>query len=1465
MDSSAGSIFLVKGSSLRSMSRGSSVFSIESGREYDEEDAFKWASLEKLPTYNRMRTALLPSPADDDEAGKFKHNEIDVTRLQGQERRILVQRIFRVAERDNERMLRKLRERIDLVGIQLPRIEVRFENLSLEASVHIGRRALPTLYNFTIDAIESILQILNLSFSKKKQLHILRDVSGVIKPSRMTLLLGPPSSGKTSLLLALAGRLDPSLKVRGKVTYNGHDMTEFVPHKTSAYISQHDLHTAEMTVRETLDFSGRCQGVGTRYEMLSELSRRELMMRVKPDAELDAFLKATVVEGQETNIVTDYVLKILALDLCADAMVGDNMRRGISGGQKKRLTTGEMLVGPARALFMDEISTGLDSSTTFQIVKCLRQTVHLMDATMLVSLLQPAPETFELFDDVILLSEGRIVYQGPRERVLDFFAMMGFKCPQRKGVADFLQEVTSLKDQQQYWADRTQPYQYVSVDEFAEAFSKFSVGHQLSQDLAVPFDKSSSHPGALVTYNHALSNWELLRACLSREALLMKRNSFVYIFKTVQFAITACIAMTVFLRTKMHHSTVGDANIYMGALFFGVLAVMFNGLAELVMTVERLPVFYKQRDLMFYPAWAYSLPYIVLRIPLSVIEPAIWVLLSYWVIGFAPEATRVLQHFIVLVFAHLMSGGLFRSLAALGRTRVVANTFGSFALLIIFVMGGFVLSRDNIPSWWTWAYWTSPMMYAQNAISVNEFEAERWQKPVLNSTGSIGTEILHARGLFSSSSWLWIGIGALFGFSILLNAIFVLAMTYLRAPGKPQAAVLEEETTNATISRRYSGKSSNRYSHSRGIEMSIRDAEDIESGGISKRGMVLPFQPLALSFHHVNYYVDLPSAMKQPDADTQRLQLLRDVSGSFRPGVLTALVGVSGAGKTTLMDVLAGRKTGGYIEGDIRISGYTKKQETFARVAGYCEQTDIHSPNVTVYESLVFSAWLRLPRVVDRKTREMFLEEVMELVELTPLKDALVGFPGVDGLSTEQRKRLTIAVELVANPSIIFMDEPTTGLDARAAAIVMRTVRNTVNTGRTVVCTIHQPSIDIFEAFDELLLMKYGGRIIYAGPLGQNSQKLTDYFQVSIFIHIQCYSTLYITLQALEGVPRIKEGYNPATWMLEVTSATVESQIGVDFAEHYRNSSLYQRNEAMIKELSAPAPGSSDLEFSSTFARSFTEQCVACLWKQQWSYWRNPTYCAVRLFYTLACALLFGSMFWRLGSNRNNQQDILNLLGFFYAGVLGIGLNNASTVQSVVEIERVVYYREKAAGLYSAFSYVIAQVIIELPHVFLQAVLHVAITYPAVNLEWTAAKFMWNLFFVYFSFLIFTFYGMMAVAITPNEQIAAVISSAFYLVWNLFSGMVIPYKKIPVWWRWYYWANPIAWSLYGLLTSQLGDVETLIAVPGVGMQSVKSFLEDYFGFHHDFLGVVAAAHVGIVILCISVFALGIKHLNFQNR
>ncbi|XXG63181.1 hypothetical protein AAC387_Pa05g1423 [Persea americana] len=328
-------------------------------------------------------------------------------------------------------------------------------------------------------------------------------------------------------------------------------------------------------------------------------------------------------------------------------------------------------------------------------------------------------------------------------------------------------------------------------------------------------------------------------------------------------------------------------------------------------------------------------------------------------------------------------------------------------------------------------------------------------------------------------------------------------------------------------------KHRNRTGDVEGLELSSRGkrSASTRSSGFTKtedanmkkkKGMVLPFVPLSLAFDNIKYSIDMPPEMKKRGIQDDRLMLLKGVSGAFRPGVLTALMGVSGAGKTTLMDVLAGRKTSGYIEGNISIS-------------------------------------------VDSATRKMFIEEVMELVELTSLRESLVGLPGLNGLSTEQRKRLTIAVELVANPSIIFMDEPTSGLDARVAAIVMRTVRNTVDTGRTVVCTIHQPSIDIFESFDELCLIKRGGEEIYVAPLGHHSYHLIKYFE------------------SINGVSKVKDGYNPATWMLEVTTTSQEEIPGVKFADIYKNSNLYQRNKAVIKELSSPPPGSKDLYFPTHF------------------------------------------------------------------------------------------------------------------------------------------------------------------------------------------------------------------------------------------------------------------------------------------
>ncbi|KAK1440473.1 hypothetical protein QVD17_06300 [Tagetes erecta] len=1410
-----------------SNSRANSDLCTANHHDESDENLLMWAAIDRLPTFERLRSSLF-----DEENGT---KVVDVTKLLPSQQHMFIEKLIKHIENDNLQLLQKLRKRIDRVGVKFPSVEVRYKNLHVEAECEVVHgKPLPTLWNSLQSLLYGMAVIPGLK-SKRAKITILNDVSGVIKPGRMTLLLGPPGCGKTSLLKALSGNLDKSLKVSGEISYNGYKVEEFVPQKTSAYISQDDLHIPEMTVRETLDFSSRCQGTGSRSEILLEVNRREKEAGVIPDPDLDTFMKAISIEGQKTTLQTNYIIKILGLDVCADTMFGDAMRRGISGGQKKRLTTGEMIVGPAKALFMDEISNGLDSSTTYQIITCLQQLAHITDASILISLLQPSPEAFDLFDDIILMAEGMIVYHGPHSKVLEYFEGLGFKCPERKGVADFLQEVCSRKDQEKYWCRTDQAYKYVSVNTLTMRFKESYLGKEVNDNVSTPITRLQSHENAMSFQKYSLSRWDLFRACMSREILLMKRNSFVYIFKFVQLLIIAVITMTVFFRTKLKVNSI-DANYYLGSLFYALVILLVDGFPELSMTVARLPVFYKQRDVYFYPAWAYAIPASLLKIPQSMFVAIIWTCLTYYVIGYSPEPERFLRQLVLFFAMHFTSISMFRFFASVFRTVVASTTVGSISLLFLLSFGGFILPYNTMPSWLKWGFWVCPLSYGEIGLTVNEFLSPRWNKHMMSTNTTIGLQILQSRGLDFDGYYFWISLGALFGFGLLFNIGFIMALSYLKAPGA--RVIISKEA----------------LSQEHGSEVSKQQADKDKTTKNSATSvpvpyegkLVLPFEPLTLTFQNLQYHVEPPPEMREHGFTGKRLQLLHDITGAFRPGVLTALMGVSGAGKTTLLDVLSGRKTSGVVEGEIKIAGYPKVQDTFARVSGYCEQVDIHSPQITVEESVIFSAWLRLHPGIDSKTKYRFIEEVLETVELYDIKDALVGIPGVDGLSTEQRKRLTIAVEVVANPSIIFMDEPTTGLDARSAAIVMRAVKNIVETGRTIVCTIHQPSIDIFEAFDELILLKNGGRMIYCGPLGCNSNKVIEYFE------------------SISGVPKIRDNYNPATWMLEVTSASMEAELGVDFGHIYSASSLNQSNKDLVNTLSKPSPGSKDLHFPTRFAQNGWSQFKACLWKQRLSYWRSPSYNLMRSLHMLFASFIFGLLFWGQGRNINSPQSLFNILGSMYSAVLFSGINNCSSVIPHVSMERTVLYRERFSGMYASWAYALAQVAIEFPYLFAQSLAFVCITYPMIGYYWSAYKVFCYFYAFLCTLMYFTYLGMLLVAITPSFPVAAILQSAFYTIFNLFSGFLIPRPKIPKWWLWLYYLTPTSWSLNAMLASQFGDVKMKIVVFGE-IKSVEDFIQDYFGYHQEQLPLVFVLLALWPTVLAFLFAYCIAKLNFQRR
>ncbi|KAL3152680.1 hypothetical protein ABBQ38_012275 [Trebouxia sp. C0009 RCD-2024] len=610
--------------------------------------------------------------------------------------------------------------------------------------------------------------------------------------------------------------------------------------------------------------------------------------------------------------------------------------------------------------------------------------------------------------------------------------------------------------------------------------------------------------------------------------------------------------------------------------------------------------------------------------------------------------------------------------------------------------------------------------------------------------------------------------------------------------------------------------------------------------------LTLPFEQLNFAFHHINYSVPATNA-DDPRNEGNNLMLLRDVSGAFRPHRLACLMGASGAGKTTLMDCLAGRKTSGKVEGEMTVNGHPKNQQTFSRVCGYVEQNDIHAPGTTVYEALEFSAQMRILDL-DKHKLKAFVDQVVELMELGPLAGALVGSPGQSGLSVEQRKRLTIGVELCANPSVIFMDEPTSGLDARAAAIVMRTVRNTVNTGRTVVCTIHQPSIDIFESFDELVLLKPGGRMIYCGSTGHNSKQLVEYFQ------------------SLKGVPRVQEGVNPATWMLEVTRAAEETRLRIDFAEVYTESDLFRNNEELVEKLKQPPEGSQPLQFKSRYSRKLVDQFWLLLLRNSREYWRMPDYNTVRIYFTCLFGLVLGVVYWRIGTQRTSPEGIGALCGAMLLANIFLGTSNSSTVQPVVGQQRSILYRERAAGYYATYPFALAQFLIEIPYVLAQSVFFSVITYFMVYFYIDAGKFFWYFFFVFLNLLFFTSWGIIAVALTPNIQISAVLSSGVYTFWFIFGGFIVPRPQIHGWWIWYYFLDPLAYTIWGLIGSQLSDVSDVTLVSQTGMRmALNEYMTTTYKFRHAFIGAAAAILIAFIVLFHLLTAFALQKLNYLKR
>ncbi|KAG5859299.1 ABCG-like transporter [Encephalitozoon hellem] len=506
------------------------------------------------------------------------------------------------------------------------------------------------------------------------------------------------------------------------------------------------------------------------------------------------------------------------------------------------------------------------------------------------------------------------------------------------------------------------------------------------------------------------------------------------------------------------------------------------------------------------------------------------------------------------------------------------------------------------------------------------------------------------------------------------------------------------------------------------------------------------------------------------DSNGTRKAVLKGVSGSIEPSTMTALMGTSGAGKTTLMNSLAGRISSEMnLKGEILVNSHPRSKDTWPNTIGYVEQEFHAYEYQTVFETLLFASKIKMRyEEVEQKIRNK-IEEIIGLLGLNNARDTYVA-----NLSGGERKRVSIGVELLGDPSILFCDEPTSGLDSFNALNILSVLKNLASMGKTILVTIHQPSYEMIDFFDKFILMSMG-RVVYDGDV----KGCIEFFDSCGY--------------------RLPELTNPMDFFLKTISLDTRTKElqgkSLDVITHISNEWDRKRK--------VPVPKLHDEVRIENTARRSSLGFFLLLNRNLKNYIRNIDYLKIKAFQKVFFMLVFGLAYLQMGYSIESIHTRVGGITFILTNVL---FGVANPIFNIFSEERLVILRERRSGMYSGIVAFMAKYVSEIFINFLIEMPYVIIIYWMIGLRPGTETFLTFLVILGSLILFGIAYSLAIGAMTSTQNSSQVLGTMGLLVFLVYSGSFNNPKTIPSWLRWAVCISPVHYATKASFQNQLNGV-----------------------------------------------------------